>query len=438
VRSGIANPLAMIAQPQAERLTWVRSHPEEWKQPDQWTPNEGAIYNADQVAGDQDHATLTFAEVSSKILTASRKWIATSNGEILLSQPLKTKQAKDLTTYLHQRMKNDRSLWSSQGIKFLMKTGETIPQKAALAKLYIGHFKADKDFEAGTRITCRCGCRDILADWLSNCKREDIRTINKNFLEELSALNIPREMALAVYSILEGSDNVLPFRGIWTDSHRSLIDAAFDKRLNKFATKATWRKGIKLVTKCLTGHSLSLQHLVSSTALNVPNKVKDPATATTMDNYLKRAATTKPPKVAEMTKDNNIFSIQLAILAHIRPNPSSKKPQRPPQIEKAPEKNKWRRRSHSIKEFFLPIARPQPSTEGPGLNRPSTKIKKGPFSFKSPPRVSILRPCMVSDIRTFLTPLKNVERTRERSCPQPPPTDSRTQGTLLTWIRRPP
>jgi hypothetical protein len=409
---GTVNALAAQCSSAADRVVWVRSHPESRKSVQNWTPQDGAIHAADTIAADNDFETMTFSDTCNTIFARSRNWVLIGANGALLESPLKIKQEQDLTTYLSGRSKHGRSIWCQEGLQLLTSTADTLPQRVALTKLYLGQYQADLQFESGTRPICSCGCRNILTDWLSVCQREDVLQLNKAFLPILSALNIPRQMALVLYTMLTASDNVRLFRGNWSSESRESIEAA---RLRTHdATIRTWRKGMLCVTKCLTSHSLDLYHLVNSTP--TPAVTPQPLTLpTSLEIYLNFSSSSSQPAVdAQAAVSQEVFSTPFS--CNIRPNPSSKPPPtKSPTVKKTLEKaRRHGRKSHSITEYFRPILRPQVQSADEVGNVRNLKSLSPSFSMKT--QVVLLRPHLRPDIRTHFQAI-GTPRSRQVSTP---------------------
>jgi len=330
------------------------------------------------------------------LLAHTRIWAPISQNGLLLEKALLLKQRHDLTSYLAERVKLDRGEWSAAGLAFLMKTAGTLRQRAALVKLYIGHYQADLQFANGSRPRCRCGCRDILADWLSICRRAEVIQLNQKFKVELAQLSIPTEFAVALFSTLMGQDNVFLFRGIWTAQHRNCIETTFRRRSD--ATVRTWRIAVLLVTKFLTHHALSLHALISSIA---------------GDNSPVSAVDQAQPALGN---GDSIYTVPFLIT--LRHNPSKKIQENPGQKAKlnprtTPRRSQRGPKSHSLHEYFKVI---------PPVNPPIDRVKLLPSlggatlaTVNSTDAVTFvtLRPKQRSDIRVFMQP------TSSRSVPRP-------------------
>ena len=324
-----SNATAAAAHADRRRIRWTPSHPERRRDKELWTSADYAIYEADKVAeGIGDFDAMPFTQVSEICLINTRLWVIMGPDGATLEAPLLLKQQHNIASYLTNRVKHGRAVWSQAGLQLLLNTASTIPQRGALAKLHLSHFQADHQHNNNTRKRCRCGCRDILTDWLGGCTRPDVMALNKCFLKTLSNLDIPRSMSLAMYPLLEGPDNVLLFRGIWTPDCQTKIRTAFASTPQ--ATIRTWRKSIAKVTILLTSHALSLQHLVSSTALPVVSSPTLPPTE--LERYFCSSAATSaiaavvPVVIATAVPSPPFaFIYSTTLRCDIVPNPESRK-----------------------------------------------------------------------------------------------------------------
>ena len=409
------------------RVHWVPSHPEDRKLPANWLPAEQAIYEADSVAaGEGIFEEISFAAATNEIFANSRQWIATSAEGALLETPLQLKQTLDLKRYLDLRTKFGKQVWSSAGLAFVANTAGTIRQRAALIKLHIGHYLSDLQYAQGTRPRCCCGCRNILRDWLGVCNRPEVKALNQGFLVTLSHLTIPRELALALYKVLEAPENVLLFRGIWTSSNRAAVESAFSSR--PFATIRTWRKGVKLITTALVSHALALQGLS-----------RTPATLTVDPHPLVAHNST-----VDAPGSNQAFDIySVPFTCDIRPNPSWAKPR---SAEKKPETKSKRAKGGSrlpqrtINEFFPATPRLTPPPMSLSLKGVRRLQVPNHLAINLPTKVVTLTPRLRPDIRFFFGshPLDATPP------PRPPPPVPRTvspsqQSDIRQWlVRRPP
>ena len=298
---------AATAHSARSRIQWTRSHPETRKERDLWTAADHAIFEADLVAeGQGDFTFMAYSAVTTRMLANSRKWAPIGPEGVVLDTPLHLKQSLDLTNYLAMRVKHGRAVWSQPGLQLLTSTATTIPQRGSLAKLYIGHFLADHQYNNSARPVCKCGCRDILADWLGRCTRPDMITLKNTFLTDLAGLDIPKSMALVLFRLLEAQDNVLLFRGIWSKSCQDAIQDAF--LTTPQATVRTWRKALLKIITLLTGHALSLQHLSSSTS-EAAVRVEARRT-TSLDKFM---STSKSPILSVSPIDRVNISIDASI-----------------------------------------------------------------------------------------------------------------------------
>ena len=313
---------ASAAHPHRSRIQWTRSHPERRRDRSLWTPEDHAIYQADMIAeGEGDYDDYSFATVTDICLRNSRLWAPINAEGMLMEPPLRLKQRQDLEQYLVSRTKFDRAIWSSAGLKLLLSLAHTIPQRGALAKLHLSQFQADFQYSAGTRPPCRCGCRDILSDWLGPCTRSDVIELNDTFSPGLSTLDIPEKMAQLLYHLLSGPDNVALFRGIWTVSHQSQMIAAFTASAAAGATAPTWTRGISTITKFLTSHSLKLYHLISSTKVE-PTPVIIPPSPPNIQRFFQMAVPPQPitlPPPVPPASTTQIFSTPIIITAAYNP-----------------------------------------------------------------------------------------------------------------------
>ena len=332
-----------------------------------------------------------------------------------------------MTLYLSNRSKFNRSIWCQEGLQLLASTADTLPQRVALTKLYLGQYQADLQFELGTRPICSCGCRNILTDWLSVCQREDVLQLNKDFLPILSVLNIPRTMALVLYAMLTGTNNVCLFRGNWSLENRQSIEAAFQRTHD--ATIRTWRRSMLMITTCLTSHSLDLYHLVNSTP-TPPVSPQPQSTPTALEifvNYTSSTSSSQPNLVAPTAVSHEVYSTPF--LCDIRPNPSSAPPKNKlkstvlTSTQSAPPTRKRRGRlsqSHSITEYFIPIVRAHVPTEDEAL---TARSKSPRPTFCMDTEVVLLKPRLHPDIRKHFQAVGQVSNVVIATDPHPLPHD---------------
>ena len=311
-----------ITHPSANRIKWTRSHPERRRELENWSAHDHAIFQADRVAdGAHPYTSHASQEVLTKIHQSSRHWASVGPLGPILTTPLLRKQVLDITHYLDHRVKQGRALWSQAGLKYLIKLGGTLPQKGALSKLYLGHFLPDLEYEAGNRPQCSCGCRNILSDWISTCSLSEIKNATVEFWNTLVGLDVPKRLALVLYDLLQGEDNVLLFRGNWTATHRRAVQEAFSRDYAVIPSPVTvrlWRNGIATLTRALTTHSLALYHLRSNVGykLSMPSDIR---------NFLPPVTTLPtPPTPTTPTTDpqskRSIYSVTLS-MPRLVPNP---------------------------------------------------------------------------------------------------------------------
>ena len=248
------------------RLRWTPSHPERRALSGAWSAEDHAIAYADSVAGGSAPSTLiSFSQLTTNILQRSGAWAPISPTGMLLEHPTRQKQKIQLVDYLQQRTKHNRAVWSQTGLQFTTQLARTVPQRAALANLYLSRFNPDIQYTNHQRPKCTCSttCRNILDDWLSTCQRDDVRKCRETHKQTLERLDIPTVMWQNLMQQLQQQDNVLLYRGHWSQSARSQLELI--PRQHTLQDTKRWRNATALITRTLTSHALDLHHLISST-----------------------------------------------------------------------------------------------------------------------------------------------------------------------------
>ena len=272
-----------LGHPNSARIRWQRSHPERYALSNLWTDEERAIAAADNVAGGHGDATLlSLQDITEICLVHSRSLSWCTPAGLLLEEPFEALLHHNLTAYLDSRIKDGRALWHQGSLQFLQRLGKTLPQKGTLAKLFLGRFEADRQSLDGVRPRCPCNtnCGNVLGAWLSTCTLPAVVAENRIFSQAWAELDLAEPIRSCLLGILQGEDNLLPFRGNWLPSQSEIIDLALR---DANGNSRTWRTAVTKVTALLTRHSLSLYHIVNSLESTGDGVLAGPCSQTTFD-----------------------------------------------------------------------------------------------------------------------------------------------------------
>ena len=166
-------------------FSWIKAHPERWKNHREFTPIEKGNVIADQIAGGKDpHLhNVDAGRILDGVTRLDGKWVLyDSGGPSGLNHKIKI-YLRLLTDYLSDRSERYDVPYHQGALEHAMncnisvkgKKRLTLSQRGARLKLILSRFDKDRVDRSRTAVPlgvprCKCGCPDTLLAWMTICR----------------------------------------------------------------------------------------------------------------------------------------------------------------------------------------------------------------------------------------------------------------------------